>query len=160
MSFVNYYWIFIVLGTFAIDRITKILALQYFLYKDPVNVLPIFNLCFVYNTGAAFGFLNQAAGWQGWLFSGVAIFVSGCLIIWLFRINTNDTRLKVALSLILGGTLGNLYDRIVYHYVIDFLDFYFKQWHFPAFNLADAAICVGALLLIVDVLGKEKLQKT
>ena len=151
----NYYWIVVVFGVFGLDRITKLLTLQYLLYKDPINILPILNLRFAYNSGAAFGFLNQATGWQGWLFIAIAVIVSSCLVIWLFTMKAQNIRLKVALSLILGGTLGNLYDRIVYHYVIDFLDFYYKTWHFPTFNLADTAICIGALIFIIDVICEE-----
>lgn len=152
----KYYWIFIAILVFALDRITKMLVLQYLQFNEPVNILPFFNLFFNFNTGAAFGFLNQAGGWQEWLFIGIAIAVSISLVIWQFRIHTEHTWLKITLALILGGTLGNLYDRITYHYVIDFLDFYYKQWHYATFNLADSAICIGAIMLVVDTFRKDK----
>jgi signal peptidase II len=152
----KYYWIFIAILIFILDRITKTLVLQYLPFRLPVDVFPGFNLFFTFNTGSAFGFLNNASGWQGWLFSSIAIAVSIFLIIWQFKINTKYAWLKIALALILGGTLGNLYDRIFYQYVIDFLDFYFREWHYATFNLADSAICVGAGMLIIHTFQKEK----
>ena len=152
----KYYWIFIAILIFILDRITKTLVLQYLPFRLPVDVFPGFNLFFTFNTGSAFGFLNTAGGWQGWLFSGIAIAVSIFLIIWQFKIDTKHAWLKIALALILGGTLGNLCDRISYHYVIDFLDFYFREWHYATFNLADSAICVGAGMLIIQTFHKEK----
>jgi signal peptidase II len=157
MSVANYYWIFISVFVFVLDRLSKILALEHLQFEDPINVLPILNLLFASNAGAAFGFLNQADGWQEWLFGGIAVSVSVFLIVWQFKIDTMHHRLKIALALILGGTLGNLYDRITYHYVIDFLDFYFKQWHYPTFNLADSAICIGAAMLMIDLCIKKKI---
>lgn len=146
----KHYWIFIAITIFALDRITKILVMQYLPFRLPVNILPMFNLFFTFNTGSAFGFLNNASGWQGGLFSCIAIIVSLFLVIWQFKISPKHVWLKIALALILGGTLGNLYDRIVYNHVIDFLDFYFKEWHYATFNLADAAICIGAGMLILN----------
>ena len=152
----NYYWIFTTVFVFALDRITKILVLQHLQLEQPMNIFPMFNLFFTFNTGAAFSFLNHANGWQGWLFSGIAIAVSIALVIWQFKIDNQHNWLKIALALVLGGTLGNLYDRIIYHYVIDFFDFYFRQWHYPTFNLADSAICIGAIMLIIDISRQEK----
>jgi len=158
----NHIWIVIAILTFVLDRITKTLALNYLTLGVPVKVLPILNLFFTFNTGAAFSFLRNAGGWQEWLFSFVAIGVSFCIIIWQLRIPAKKLWLKIALALILGGTLGNLYDRIYYHMVIDFIDFYFKDWHYPIFNLADAAICTGAIMLSIDIIkqdGKENRKK-
>jgi signal peptidase II len=153
----KYYWIFIAILIFVLDRITKMLVLQYLPFRLPVDIFPGFNLFFTLNTGSAFGFLNTASGWQRWLFSGIAIAVSIFLIIWQFKINTKHAWLKIALALILGGTLGNLCDRISYHYVIDFLDFYFREWHYATFNLADSAICVGAGMLIIQTFHKDRI---
>jgi signal peptidase II len=150
------YWIFITIFVFGLDRFTKILAINYLRFEPPLNVLPIFNLIFTFNKGSAFSFLNKASGWQEWLFIGVAIIVSIFLIIWLYKITVNHIWLKVALALVLGGTLGNLYDRIIYHSVIDFLDFYFRYWHYPTFNIADSVICIGAIMLIIDIFTKKK----
>ena len=151
----EHYWIFLSILIFALDRITKMLVMQHLQFNEPVNILPFFNLFFTYNTGAAFGFLNNASGWQELLFSGIAVMVGVLLVIWLFRIDAKYIWLKTALSLILGGTLGNLYDRMAYHHVIDFLDFYFRQWHYATFNLADAAICIGAIMLMFSNLQKK-----
>ena len=158
MSFTKkYYWVFIAISVFVLDRVTKMLVLHYLPFRLPVNILPIFNLFFTFNTGSAFGFLNNASGWQGWLFSGIAITVSIFLVAWQFKISYRYIWLKVALAFILGGTMGNLYDRIAYGYVIDFLDFYFKQWHYATFNLADSAICAGAIMLVISSFHKEKI---
>jgi signal peptidase II len=157
MSFAKkYYWIFVAISIFALDRITKMLVLQCLPFRLPVNVLPIFNLFFTFNAGSAFGFLNDASGWQGWLFSSIAIAVSSFIVIWQFKISAQHAWFKTALALILGGTLGNLYDRIIYNHVIDFLDFYFRQWHYATFNLADSAICIGAIMLVINSSYKEK----
>jgi len=155
----KYLWVLIAILIFTIDRITKYLVLNYLVLEEPVNVLPILNLLFTFNTGAAFGFLDQANGWQEWLFGIIAIGVSIFLIIWQFKISVEYLWLKIASALVLGGTLGNLCDRIVYHKVIDFLDFYFKQWHYPVFNIADSAICIGATMLIIDILRQERNKK-
>ena len=153
-------WIFITILVFALDRVTKILVLDYLPLGEPINILPIFNLFFTFNTGAAFSFLEQADGWQEWLFKAIAVGVSVSLIIWQFKITTKHLWLKIALALIIGGTLGNLYDRVIFHKVIDFLDFYFRQWHYPIFNIADSAICVGAIMLIIDIMRKERKTKS
>ncbi|MBU0744920.1 MAG: signal peptidase II [Gammaproteobacteria bacterium] len=152
-------WIVIAILVFAIDRFTKSMVLDNLILEEPVNVFPMLNLFFTFNPGAAFSFLNKASGWQEWLFGGIAVGVSIFLVIWEFKIPVKDLWLKIALALVLGGTLGNLYDRVVYHKVVDFIDFYFKQWHYPAFNIADAAICIGAFMLIIDIMRKEKHKK-
>ena len=129
--------------------------LNHLTLEEPVNIFPILNLFLTFNTGAAFSFLNEAGGWQEWLFIGIAVAASIFLTIWLIKIS-KETLLKISLALILGGTLGNLYDRIVYHKVIDFIDFYYEKWHYPVFNLADSAICIGAILLLIDLFRKPK----
>lgn len=154
--FKKYLWVVIVLLVFTLDRITKHLVLNYLSSGETLHVLPILNLIFTLNPGAAFGFLNKANGWQEWLFSIIAIGVSIFLVTWQFRISVKHLWLKIANALILGGTLGNLYDRIIYHNVIDFLVFYFKNWSYPAFNIADSAICIGAGILLIDILKQKK----
>ena len=156
MAFIKkYHWIFIVILVFALDRITKYLVVNYLVFAEPVEVLPILNLFFTYNTGAAFNILSQASGWQEWLFIIIAVGVSIFLVFWQLKIPIEELWLKVAIALVLGGTLGNLYDRIVYHKVIDFLDFYFREWHYPVFNIADSVICIGAVMLISDIMRKK-----
>ena len=153
----QYFWPIISIVVFILDRVTKTLVMQLLLPEQPVKVFPNFNLFFTFNTGAAFSFLSNASGWQNWLFIMIASVVSISIIVWQIN-NTKQpvTALKIAFALILGGALGNLYDRIVYKYVIDFLDFYFHQWHYPTFNFADSAICIGAGILLLSMLRKNE----
>jgi len=131
---------------------------------EAVNVLPFFDLHYVHNTGAAFSFLDSAGGWQRWLFTGIAVVISGLIVYWLRRTPKSERWMSVALALVLGGAVGNLIDRAWLGYVIDFIDIYFDVFrfvlgsnHFPAFNIADSAICVGAGMLIVDAFrGKHE----
>ncbi len=148
----KYLWVFVAILVFVLDRLTKQLVLNYLSSGDIIHALPILDLIFSLNPGAAFGFLNQAGGWQEWLFGTIAMGVSIFLIAWQFKISVKYLWLKIANALVLGGTLGNLYDRIVYQQVIDFLDFYVSNWHYPTFNIADSAICIGATMLIIDIL--------
>jgi signal peptidase II len=153
----NLWWFVITLAIIGIDRITKTLIVQNLPFEQALPVMPFLNLFFTFNAGAAFSFLGKAGGWQEWLFGSIAVFISIFLIIWQLKIFSGHRWLKIALALILGGTLGNLYDRIIYHRVIDFLDFYYKQWHYATFNLADTAICVGAIMLVVDIVCKGEI---
>ncbi|MDH3691674.1 MAG: signal peptidase II [Gammaproteobacteria bacterium] len=137
----------------VIDQLTKVAALKLLLYQAPVELLPFFNLTLVFNTGAAFGFLNDSAGWQNTFFVGVALVVSIVIIVMLKRLDTDQLQTGIGLSMIVGGALGNMIDRVIYGHVIDFLDFYYGAWHWPAFNIADSAITVGAVLLIMESLG-------
>jgi signal peptidase II len=116
-------------------------------------LLPGFNLTYVHNTGAAFSFLSQAGGWQRWLFAGLAVVMSSIITVWLLRLQKHETFMAAALSLILGGAIGNLIDRVAYGYVIDFLDVYYQDWHWPAFNIADSAICIGVGLMLLESFG-------
>jgi signal peptidase II len=122
------------------------------LYQS-IPVIPYFNLTYVHNTGAAFSFLSQAGGWQRWFFAGLALTVSVVITIWLARLKKHETLLAVALSLVLGGAVGNLIDRLLYGYVIDFLDVYYQDWHWPAFNIADSAITLGVALMLIESTG-------
>jgi signal peptidase II len=139
-----------------LDQLTKIWATQTLTFNQPIAVLPFFNLTLLHNTGAAFSFLANAGGWQRWFFTILAIGVSFVLVLWLARLKSNQYGLASALALILGGALGNVIDRLNYGYVIDFLDFYYKTWHWPAFNIADSAITIGAAILIVDAFRTTK----
>lgn len=114
--------------------------------------LPVFDLTLLYNKGAAFSFLAGAGGWQRWFFAVIAIGVSIVLLIWLARTQRTQRWLGCSLALVLGGAIGNLYDRIVHGYVIDYISLHYDQYYFPAFNLADTAITVGAIMLIIDML--------
>lgn len=141
----------------VLDQLSKYMASQLLHYYKPVAVMPLFNLTLMHNTGAAFSFLQHAGGWQRWLFSLIALGVSLFLVLWIRRLTIQEKLQAISLSLILGGALGNVIDRIRLGYVVDFLDFYYDKWHFPAFNIADSAITIGAILIIYDsVLGAGK----
>ncbi len=137
------------------DQATKQLAMSQLQLYEPLAVMPFLNLTLIYNTGAAFSFLDQAGGWQRWLFVVLAVIVSSLLLVWLYRLPDERRWLACALSLILGGALGNLWDRLSLGYVVDFIDVYYGPWHWPAFNVADSAISVGAVMLLLDALRKE-----
>ncbi|NNM00593.1 MAG: lipoprotein signal peptidase [Gammaproteobacteria bacterium] len=135
---------------FVADRATKLLATHFLDYNSPVPVLPSLNFTLVHNTGAAFSFLRDAGGWQRWLFTGIAIVVSVVVIQWIRQTPPGRRLLLVGLALVLAGALGNLYDRVALGYVVDFIDVYYRQWTWPAFNIADSAIFVGAAALVLD----------
>ena len=109
-----------------------------------------FNLTLQHNTGAAFSFLSDAGGWQRYFFSGIAVVISVALVIWLYRLPAKQWLLALSLGLILGGALGNLWDRLVLGYVVDFISVHYRGWYFPAFNIADSAITVGAGCMLLD----------
>jgi signal peptidase II len=131
------------------DQFTKTLILGYYQLGDSTYVTSFFNVVRAHNTGAAFSFLANAGGWQRWFFTGVGV-AATIFIVWMLRSHGGQKLFAVALSLILGGALGNVIDRLLHGYVVDFLDFHYKSTHFPAFNLADSAISVGAACLILD----------
>ncbi|MDR0779199.1 MAG: signal peptidase II [Pseudomonadales bacterium] len=136
----------------VIDQVSKLLANTQLNYGEPTPVLPSFDLLLMYNRGAAFSFLNDAGGWQRWILSGISLGVSLFLGLWLMRLPAQQKLLRWAVAVILGGALGNLYDRVAYGYVVDFISLYWRDWRFATFNIADAAISVGAALLVLDVL--------
>ena len=136
----------------VLDQATKYLAEALLVMHQPVPVLPSFNLMLTYNTGAAFSFLAGAGGWQRWLFLGLGSLVSIGLIIWLRQLKPGEKWLAAALALILGGAVGNLIDRAWLGQVIDFIQLYYDRWYWPAFNIADSAITLGAVLLVLDSL--------
>jgi len=135
-----------------LDQYTKVLAESALDYGRPVEVFSWFNLTLQYNTGAAFSFLSDAGGWQRYFFSAVAVLISLVLVIWLYRLPRNQKLLALALALILGGALGNVWDRIMLGHVVDFISVHYAGRYFPAFNLADSAISAGAAIMIYDSL--------
>ena len=151
-------WLWLTVLVLVIDLTSKVYfdnSLQ--MYQQIVVIPDLFSWTLAYNTGAAFSFLADSAGWQRWLFALIAVVVSGVLVVWLKRLGRNDTWLAIALALILGGALGNLYDRIVYGHVVDFILVHWQnRWYFPAFNFADSAICVGAVMLALDMFKSKK----
>jgi signal peptidase II len=140
------------------DQYIKALVLENIELYQAIQILPFFNLTHVYNYGAAFSFLHDAGGWQRWFFTIIAFAVSVLVLWWLKQTTKQQIMLPIAFSLIIGGALGNAYDRLVHGYVIDFLVLYYQDWYWPAFNVADSAICIGAILLIIDMF-KNKEEK-
>ncbi|MCW8956279.1 MAG: signal peptidase II [Gammaproteobacteria bacterium] len=143
-------WLWITLLVILLDQITKIAADQYLAYQQPVALMPLFNFTLVYNQGAAFSFLSDAGGWQRWFFILLSLTISIVLVLWILKLKPQQKLQNTSIALILGGAIGNLIDRSLYGHVIDFIDVYYSIHHFPAFNVADSAITVGALLLIID----------
>lgn len=139
----------IALLVIAIDRYTKGWVLHSLMPYQSMFITPEFSLTLSFNTGAAFSFLHAASGWQNVFFSTLALFISLIIIYWQTTLSSREWRTAFALSLVLGGALGNAWDRFVYGYVIDFLDFHYHDWHFAIFNIADSAITIGALMLII-----------
>ena len=142
-----------------LDQGSKLLADARLVFHEPVGVLPFFNLRLAYNTGAAFSFLGNAGGWQRWFFAGISVLVISVLVVWMRRLKPEQWQLSAAFALIIGGALGNLIDRLVYGHVIDFIDVYYKTWHWPTFNIADSAITVGAGLLLLDAWVTHRREK-
>lgn len=145
-------WLWLSALVIILDLASKAVASHYLVLYQPVPVLPGFNWTLMHNTGAAFSFLSDASGWQRWFFSVIAIAVSVGITIWLKRLQSNQVWLAVALALILGGALGNVWDRLTLGYVVDFVQVYYDKWAWPAFNVADSAISVGAVILVIDSL--------
>jgi signal peptidase II len=139
----------------AFDLYTKHLVLQSFAFGEHFPVTSFFDLVRYHNEGAAFSFLAGAGGWQRFFFSGIAI-IASVVIIYLLRQHKTEKLFCLALALVLGGALGNLYDRLTLGYVVDFLFFYYQTWHWPAFNVADSAICIGVALLLIDSFKKPQ----
>lgn len=142
-------WLLLSAAVIALDLATKAWVSAAFQLGDSREVLPIFNLVLAHNTGAAFSFLAGAGGWQRWLFTAITVVISIALVVGLERQHRNPL-VATAFALVLGGALGNLYDRLTLGYVVDFLDFHWGGSHFPAFNAADSAITIGVALLLWD----------
>jgi len=150
------YWYGLALLVVVLDQYTKGLAQSALEYGRPQEVFSWFNLTLQYNTGAAFSFLSDAGGWQRYFFSVVAVVISAVLVVWLYRMPRQQRLLALALALILGGALGNVWDRLLLGHVVDFISVHYGGYYFPAFNIADSAISVGAALMIFDSLfGQE-----
>lgn len=152
----NFHWLWLSLAAVVLDQWTKYLAVTHLIPFQPVELTSYFNLTLLFNSGAAFSLLDQAGGWQQWLFIVITLIVSAVITVWLYRLPRNRIWSAFALSLILGGAIGNLIDRITRGYVIDFLDFHIKQYHWYVFNLADAFITVATVILIIDILKHPK----
>jgi signal peptidase II len=152
-----YKWLSLSVVVILLDQLTKQLAEARLTYAEALAVLPSFNLTLLYNRGAAFSFLSDAGGWQRWFFVVVSVLASAALLFWLRKLKPQQWLLAIALSLVLGGAIGNLIDRLWYGHVVDFIQLYYRDFYWPAFNIADSAITVGAVLLVWDGLfGQHK----
>lgn len=151
-------WLWLSVLVFVLDQLSKWFFQSTMMPHQLTEVIPgYFGWTLAYNTGAAFSFLAEGSGWQRWLFALIATVVCAVLVVWLKRLRKGHVWLAVALALVLGGALGNLYDRIVLGHVVDFvLVHWHNRWYFPAFNLADSAITVGAVMLIIDMFLPKK----
>ncbi len=153
-------WLWLSVIALVLDQASKLLVDHTIQLYQSIAIAPFFNLTYVHNTGAAFSFLSDAGGWQRWLFAALAVTISAVLIVWLTRLQKHETLLAIALSLVLGGAVGNLIDRVLYGYVIDFLDVYVGTWHWPAFNIDDSAITIGVGLMLAESFGLGQSKTT
>ena len=148
-------WLGLAFILLLVDQFTKVLILGYYQLGDSTYVTGFFNVVRAHNTGAAFSFLAGASGWQRWFFTVLGL-IAAVVIIWMLRKHAGQTLFCFAMACILGGAIGNVIDRLLYGYVVDFLDFHWHGMHFPAFNVADSAITVGAIGLILDELMRVR----
>ncbi len=155
-----YRWLALTLLVLILDQISKQIVMQQMTFRQSIEVMPFFNFFYVHNYGAAFSFLSDQPGWQRWFLSVTTTAISLGILYWLSRLKASQKLLIIALTLVLGGALGNLYDRLMYGYVVDFIDWYVGSYHWPAFNIADAAICLGAVLLIIDTIVNPDEKKS
>ena len=144
-------WFLLALLVIVVDQVTKHWATVNLLPYEPEPIMPMLNFTLAYNTGAAFSFLSTTGAWHGLFFVGFSVLMSLVLIIWMLRLSNTDKLQAFSLSLILGGALGNLIDRLTFGKVVDFIDVYYQHHHWPIFNIADTAICIGAVLLFLDL---------
>ena len=159
-SRISHYYLLAV-AIIVLDQVTKYWVQGSFFEGQRLQLLPFFDFTLVYNKGAAFSFLANESGWQRWFFAAIAIGVSIALTIWLMTLKSTEKWIAAALVLIIGGALGNLYDRMVFGHVIDFIHVHWGENYFPAFNIADSAITMGAIMLIIDslFLSSENTEK-
>ena len=154
------HWLWLSALVLILDQVTKAWAVSALLGSPPIVVIPgFFDFSLVYNSGAAFGFLADAQGWHNVFFIIVALLVSVFLIWSLYRLEPTDVQTAVAFALIFGGAVGNVVDRLRQGYVVDFIHWFYSDWHWPTFNIADAAISIGAVLLLMDLMGIRWLGK-
>lgn len=155
-------WIVLAVLIVLIDQASKLWVLANFTRQDVMQLTPWLNFILAFNYGAAFSFLGDAGGWQRWFFTALAVGVSAVLIVWIYRLPTNARWMPLTLSLILGGAVGNVIDRVRFGYVVDFIDFHIGSWHFATFNVADMAITVGAIMLLIDAFflsgGRDRVE--
>ena len=153
-------WLMLSLAVIALDQLTKQIAESQLTLHQTVNLFPYFDWYLAHNTGAAFSFLADAGGWQRWMFTGIAIVISLVIFQWIRKLPAEETLTSVSLCLILGGAIGNLIDRVYLGHVIDFIQVWLGSYPWPAFNIADAAISVGAVLLVLSSFGSTSKTST
>ena len=149
-------WLLVAAAVVVVDQWTKVLATANLDLYRPVELTAWLNLTLAHNTGAAFSLLSDASGWQRWFFLAVALVVSAVVVVWLWRTARHEWPQALALSLVLGGAIGNVVDRLRLGYVVDFIDVHAAGWHWPAFNVADSAISVGVVVLLLDAFVSGK----
>lgn len=148
-------WLGLAFVLLLADQFTKLLIVGTYQLGDSTRIASFFNIVRVHNSGAAFSFLAGASGWQRWFFTAIGLVAAGVLL-WMLRAHAGQKLFAFALACVLGGAIGNVIDRLMYGYVVDFLDFHWRGWHFPAFNIADSAISIGAACLILDELRRVR----
>lgn len=153
-------WLWLTVIFLIIDQITKQWVANTFDYRETLAVLPFFNITYVHNPGAAFSFLADQGGWQRWFFTAIAAIASIVFVIWMAKTPKQQALLSIALAFILSGAMGNLIDRVLFGYVIDFLDFHWQGSHFAAFNIADSAIFIGAALMVIESFTQQNNQQS
>jgi signal peptidase II len=153
-------WLWLSLGVILLDQASKQLIVLLLVESERIAVLPIFDLTLLYNPGAAFSFLSEQGGWQRWFLSAFAMGVVLVLVVWLSRLATQEKWVAIALALIIGGALGNVMDRLLMGHVVDFLYFHYREYYWPAFNIADSAITIGVGVMLFDafVLSKKRAE--
>jgi len=149
-------WLWLSLAVVGLDQATKFLVTRFFELYERVEVLPVLDFTLLHNTGAAFSMLASASGWQRPFFIGLGLAMSVLLVVWIWRAPRGDKLLPLSLSLILGGAIGNVIDRVIHGYVVDFIHVHWGASYFPAFNIADSAITVGAALMILDAFREKR----
>ena len=150
-------WLGLSLLVIIVDQLTKYWA-EHILQQGVIPLLPIFDFSLVHNTGAAFGFLGQYGGWQHVFFVTLAVIISIVMAVFIAKLKPHERHLSLAYALVIGGAIGNAIDRVIYQYVVDFIHFFYQDWHYPHFNIADIAIFIGGALLFADVFGKPFLN--
>lgn len=143
-------WLWLALVVLVVDLSVKQWIMDNFQLYETRELIPFFNLHYAHNPGAAFSFLAGENGWQRWFFAGIAIGIAVVLLVMMYRARVSQKLNNIAYALIIGGALGNLFDRMVHGFVVDMIDFYVGNWHFPTFNIADTGICVGAALIVLE----------
>lgn len=151
-------WLWLAALVIGLDQATKLWASASLDLYERVEILPFLNFTLVHNPGAAFSFLSQASGWQRWFFVALALVIGTVILVWLRRLDAAERWPGIGLALILGGAFGNVIDRLHHGHVVDFIDLYYDRWHWPAFNVADSAITVGAAIMILDALVDHRRQ--